>query len=357
MRVGLLTFHTSNNYGALLQTYATLSVLKEAGVQTEIINLRRRPKNLLLTIVYNNWLNLSFARFRDLYLQPQSEQFYAGDDLKQLNDRYDAFIVGSDQVWRTRFTGALATNYFLDFVADDKRKISFASSFGISTWSETPELTPRIRSLLQRFDAVSVREDSGVQICREHFAVDATHVIDPSLLTDANAYSRVAQSSKLKLPKRFAAVFLLDGYSGSFESALRDSVSRLFSMPMVSLSIPKIDLPKVSFDVNPRPVCDWLKVLANCEFVVTESFHCVAFAIIFRRKFVCVVNPLRGKARLESLLKMVGLEHLLLTREDCTAEKLTELMQLEIDYDDVAARLELHKEASLAFLKQALQSS
>lgn len=118
MKIGLLTFHTSNNYGALLQVYATLQVLKRMGHDCEIVNLRRRPKNKIISYIYNQLCNRNFYLFRKSYLLPQTEQFYAGDDLTVLNKRYDCFLVGSDQVWRTRFTGDLALYYFLDFVDD-----------------------------------------------------------------------------------------------------------------------------------------------------------------------------------------------------------------------------------------------
>ena len=354
MNIGLLTFHTSNNYGALLQTYATLQVLRDLGCDCEIINLRRRPQNIFITYIYNRILNRGFDIFRESYLNPRTEQFYAGDSLDDLNSRYGCFLVGSDQVWRCRFTGKLALHYFLDFAKQDKLKVSFASSFGISTWSETPELTPAVKSLLQRFDAVSVREDSGVDICRSNFDVNATQVLDPSLLLSEDDYGELLKNKRMRLPDRYAVSFLLDGKSSRFEAHIRDVVRQVTGVPTVSVSIPKLNFRGVSFDWNPRPVLDWLYTIRSSEYVLSESFHCVVFALIFKKKFVCIANPRRGKARLESLLGLLGLGDFLIDKEQCTVERLDDLLGRDIDYEQVEAILNIHRRKAIHFLQRAL---
>jgi len=206
MNIGLLTFYTYNNYGALLQTYATLHTLRGLGFECDIINLRRRPKNKLISYFYNQICNRNFHLFREEFLNPCTKEYYTGDDLSELNSKYDCFLVGSDQVWRPQLTGDLALNYFLDFADEKSLKISYASSFGISTWTERPDSTSIVKDLLQRFDAISVREDSGVEICKNVFGVNATLVLDPTLLLSEQDYTDLLGSMTMKLPLRYATV-------------------------------------------------------------------------------------------------------------------------------------------------------
>ena len=164
MKVGLLTFHRYNNYWAVLQSYDSLQILKSIWVECEVINLRKQPNNSIVSHVYNQMLNRGFQRFRNHYLIPCTKRYYENDDLQKLNSCYDAFVVGSDQVWRPQLTQELVLNYFLDFADEEKLKIAYAASFGIALWSESKDLTSKIKNLLQRFNSISVREDSGVEI-------------------------------------------------------------------------------------------------------------------------------------------------------------------------------------------------
>jgi polysaccharide pyruvyl transferase WcaK-like protein len=125
-------------------------------------------------------------------------------------------------------------------------------------------------------------------------------------------------------------------------------------IPSISLSIPKISFQGKSIDWRPRNVSEWLYTLKESEYVITESFHCVAFAIIFKKKFICVVNHRRGKARLESFLGMLGLSDFLIEKEHCTEEKITELISRSINYDQISKNLQEKKESSIQFLGKAL---
>lgn len=353
MKIGLLTFHTSNNFGALLQVYATLKILKELGHDCEIINLRRRPGNKLVSYIYNDLLNRGFKQFRDTFLQPQTKQYYAGDDLSELNDQFDCFLVGSDQVWRTRFTGDLALNYFLDFASDKVLKVSYASSFGISAWTETPQLTPAVKALLHRFNAVSVREDSGVEICRNEFGVKAEHVLDPTLLLQGDDYDEVISDKMPQIPQRYCATFLLDA-NGPLDQRLTQMVKSGLACEVISLSIPKLRFMGKALDWKPRRVGEWVYLMKNAEYVITESFHCTVFAILFRKKFICIVNERRGRARLESLLGLLGLSERLVDECDCNKQSISELLSKEIDYADVHKLLAKLKTQSVEYLKSAL---
>ena len=110
-------------------------------------------------------------------------------DFKNLNNEFDTFIVGSDQVWRTVWLKEKSLHYFFDFVNDDKKKIAYAASFGVDYWEGTPELTEKIKPLIKKFDYISVREESGIDICKNTFGIDnAVCVLDPTLMISREDY-------------------------------------------------------------------------------------------------------------------------------------------------------------------------
>lgn len=354
MKTGLLTFHEYNNYGAVLQTYATLQILKSLGADAEIINLRRRPQSIFLSYAYNNVANRNFYRFRNRFLQPVTKKIHDRKELKNLNSRYDCFMVGSDQVWRPSLTRYLALHYFLDFASDDSLKISYASSFGKSSWNESLGLTKEVKKLLERFDAISVREDSGVEICRNIFDLDAELVLDPTLLLDAKDYAVLGQKSNSDPPHNYAVTFFLDVESKPFEASIHKTMLNEISLPCISLSIPILPIPNVSYTYRPRKVAEWISFIRNSDFIITDSFHCMVFALIFQKRFVCIMNPRRGTSRPKSLLRMLGLTEHLIGKNTCDREKLRLLFNKEIDYGYVRRILDEKKNESVFFLKNAL---
>ena len=196
MNIGILTYHFSNNYGAVLQTYALQEKLRQLGHSTLIIN-RTPIKSDIIHKLYqllNSNSSIYWRRFRkfaDNYLLPISRPFYTDNQLQKGISDYelDAIIVGSDQVWRGTMCGH---SYFLNFLPDDSsvRRISYAASFGKSEWDTTREDTNLIKDLLNRFHYVSVRENTGVEICNEIFGINAKLVVDPTLMHDASFYEQ-----------------------------------------------------------------------------------------------------------------------------------------------------------------------
>ncbi|MDZ7861100.1 MAG: polysaccharide pyruvyl transferase family protein [Candidatus Krumholzibacteriota bacterium] len=354
MNIGILTFHQYDNYGAVLQAYAMMKTLHKIGHQCEIIDLRRRPRNRFVSDVYERVFNRNFYLFREEYLNPRTGVYYADDDLCVLNKEFDCFLVGSDQVWRPELTQERVLRYFLDFADENVLKISYAASFGTSTWRGDPELTENVSSLLRGFDAISVREKSGVSICRDIFGVDATHVLDPALLLTESEYAVPLKDIYMELPQHYGVSFFMDSDSDVFESVITELLHSLRGIPVVSLSVPQIRFRGKAYHFGPRPVMDWLYALRHSEIIVTESFHCVAIAVVFGKKFICVVNRRRGKARLDSFLSMLGLSDFLVERDQCTKERFSSLLSKEIDWSNVISVLRANRERSVEFLHRVL---
>ena len=196
MKSVTVTTHKAVNYGAVLQCYALMSKLEELGHEVLIIDRLPRDQGILRQLYhrfsykyYISWLK--FARFNRQWLIPKTKRYITQRSLEKFesNEKLDAVIVGSDQVWRWEIMGY---NYFLDFIRKGNiRKYAYAASFGLSHWESQELELSQVKLLLKEFDAISVREQSGVTICNQVFGVPAQLVIDPTLLYDSDYYQAV----------------------------------------------------------------------------------------------------------------------------------------------------------------------
>ena len=350
-KVGILTFQypENRNFGAILQSYAHLTLIKKFNKDIEIINyIPNDYKNMslkikLLTKLESKW----FKEFSDKFLKISNFESLENEDKK-----YDIFIVGSDQVWRTKWLQEKVKHYFFDFVDENKKKIAYAASFGVDFWEGDKKLTEEIKPLIERFDYISVREESGIDICKDTFGVDAVCVLDPTLVATKEDYQPILNDWKDKshLKKKYIAHMLLDDTeelkkeSQNIADYLEADINHIKGKE-------KKFLWKKYFSYN--KVSQWLTYLKDAELVITDSFHCTVFSIIFHKKFVVVANPMRGIARLETLLSKIGLEDRFFT--DIKDVMKSGILDKEIDYDEVEKKLAIHRKYSMDFLKKALE--
>ena len=272
---------------------------------------------------------------------------------KELNNTFNIFSVGSDQVWRERNLKEKILTYFFDFVDDNKKKIAYAASFGVDYWEGDEKLTEEVKPLIKRFDYISVREESGIGICKNTFGVDnVVCVLDPTLMIDREDYQIILDDwqDKSHLKKKYIAYMLLDD-----TEQLRNGSKKIANYLGAEINYIK----GKSFNILGKTitlynkVSQWLTYLKDAELVITDSFHCTVFSIIFHKKFVVVANPTRGIARLETLLEKVGLENRFFTNIDNVLE--SEILDKDIDYREVDKKLEVHRKYSMNFLKRALE--
>ncbi|HBU78095.1 MAG TPA: polysaccharide pyruvyl transferase family protein, partial [Muricauda sp.] len=304
LRVGILTFHYSNNnFGALLQTYAILNAVKELGLDVKIIDFKPKTSNGLKQQLFDLirfLLGYNFTRFRNKYI----DILPIGSDISDLNKELDTFIVGSDQVWRYREQHDNLRRYFFDFVNRQNKKVSYAASFGLDEWEGNEEITNEIGNLVQRFDHISVREASGVKICNDIFNAEAELVLDSTLLLDKSHYENIVKREiKAKKGKNNLLSYML----------LDDSKeNKLFFKAFAkknNLKFKKIKGLKISNKYDFwlfNSVAKWLYYIGKSEIVVTDSFHCTVFSIIFNKKFIVLSNPNRGITRIENLLGLIN---------------------------------------------------
>ncbi|MEX2963223.1 polysaccharide pyruvyl transferase family protein [Microbulbifer sp. TYP-18] len=288
--IGILNLqHGNHNYGAVLQAYALETVVKKMGFDVETIDFRNKKsaikfyiKNCIRNINGKNYTVFEKFRSRNMTLSriyPHSKSLY--------KTNYDAVIVGSDQVWRPEYTAPNPGSYFLDFCRTSCRRISYAASFGRDRWESNQELTETIIAEISKFHAVSVREFSGKTICEKIFNVNAEHVLDPTLLAGADTFYHLLDS---KAKKNSIAVYKLDK-----DEIFYNDVRRLSSR--LNLKITELYDKSNYIEVN-----KWLTEIYNSRLVITDSFHCVCFCILFNIDFICIANRDRGATRLKSLL-------------------------------------------------------
>lgn len=354
-QVGILTLPFNGNYGGMIQAVALYSFLRQQGMKPVLIRktpwtpfwkralvmvLRHLPGQNLRGIRRKHLLLAEHDRFLRRVMPQMTGHLHSQSALTRTASRLDAVVVGSDQVWRDFNRDAHFLNYFLDFVPDGVRRISYAPSFGVSSWT-MPGLTGQVSALLQRFDMVSVREDSGVAICREIFGRrDARQALDPTLLLEAATYEQMIPASSA-VPGRVVLRYVLDETDAMtrIEARLLEEDSGLTTGRIENGEFGKkrvISLP------------DWLRGFRDAEWVLTDSFHGMAFAIIFRKNFYAFGNRKRGLDRFTSLLTLLGLQDRLITDAQ-TPERLQ-----PVDYGPVEAKLAALRQSSGDCLLQAI---
>ena len=303
MKIGILTLPFHTNYGGILQAYALQTVLEQLGHQAELMQRGLTPgmlpwhkDNTLEEILLMQQHTDSFIRQYIHGHKTSIADTHEGD--------YEAIVVGSDQIWRylmvTHMMGAYE-DAFLSFANGwDLRRISYAPSFGLDTWEAPETMIPVISNLLRQFHAVSVREQSGADICRQLLGVEARHVLDPTLLLQPADYDRLIQAADTHTPEGNLMCYVLDETPEKLR--LIQAVARRYNLqPFRAHSrVEQADAP-LHERIQPRPE-QWLRSIRDAAMVVTDSFHAVAFSILYGKPFIATGNPMRGLARLQSLL-------------------------------------------------------
>lgn len=374
MRIGILTLPLHNNYGGILQAYALVRALENMGHEVYLIDTRFKKKTTFLkslkaTIkqlvkpnpnkkkvdfsqeIRDKTFKLYIKQFIDNQFKHITEPFVnpstMGKEIKKY--KLNAVIVGSDQIWNPKYYKHIEIAYcsFLD----DKNvlKISYAPSFGVDTWKYSPEQEKVCKDLIQKFDAVSVRENTGAELCEKHFDIKATWVLDPTMLLATKEYMQlIPKSSNLQTGKLFT--YVLD--KNEDKNMIISHVMKIKNLQEVELETIEGygDIP-LEWGTK-STVENWIRNFNEADFVVTDSFHGTVFSILFNKPFFSVINFKRGATRFHSLLNHLGLEDRLLgSFSDLSNEKI----EKDINWSEVNHKLEIFKEESLDFLSNSLQ--
>lgn len=347
--VGILTFIETVNYGALLQAYSLQEVIQSYGMKAEILqyvneDIRKKEMNEKTKKDYKYFIKKlvmgkALLRKRDKFKLFEENNIKKGMDiideaLFDVNERYDFFVTGSDQVWNMNITKNDWT-FFLDFVKDSRKLISYAPSFGNE---EFPlECRNKISELLNRFRALSVREQSGKELIYDISRRESQVVLDPTLLLDKNKWNKMAN---FKPP---LAHYILV-YFPNNKKVVFDFVKKLkkeTKLPVVYLSIsPRIQFGvKTIYDASVEEFLGWIK---HADYVVTGSFHGTAFSLNFEKQFF--YEPSGIGSRIDNIVKLCGVEERAIGHDQ---------LKEPIDYKEVSRKLDELRKESYFWLKNA----
>lgn len=295
MKIGILTFHRAVNYGAFIQAYALSKVIEGMGYDVEVIDYEpSHCGRYRSTSLHRKWFkhyrsNLQkLAKRREFTKQvirhlPLTKKHYS--DLNHLQSEppsIDVCICGSDQIWNPKRTSGFDGAFFADFNSIGMKRIAYAASFGISTMP--PEYEQQFLSYVDKFDAVSVRENSGACIIEDLTSIRPNVVLDPSLLLED--YNEIICEH---LVEQEYILFLAGNVTPRIRT-ISDHLHKIISIPILELSNTiSWDCKKDDYVYGPNKL---LGLIKNAQCVVTDSFHALTLSISFQKPFYYV--PLEG---------------------------------------------------------------
>lgn len=350
MRIAIVTQPLYSNYGGLLQNWALQTILRREYPNADVVTFDQvdsiAPLYLRLASSIKRRLTggktvssrTKFDEFREKYINATAKA-QSTKDFIRLDKHFvpDAYVVGSDQVWRPSMVYNLYAN-FLSFTKCTK-KIAYAASFGVDTWEFSSKQTARCRNLVNQFTAVSVREIDGIRLCADYLDYKAQNVLDPTLLLNGEDYSSLIHDTQTNI-KEYVFTYILDTDVRKrtiVKNIIGDRIERNAAYDMNGLMPP-----------NRPAVEEWLALIRDSEMVICDSFHGAAFSIIFNKDFYILANPHRGNSRLVSLLSLFGLENRIIN----SASDVETLLPINWEYVN-KRRNELITD-SLSFLHSAL---
>lgn len=356
--VGILGWWYGKNYGSILTYYGLNRAIEELGFSTLMVH-EALGYNGYRVLWPDSILSMEFAR-RVGYNYTQQVHF---SELPALNARARTFIVGSDQLWNP-VIGRVNDDLFLDFVSPENRRVAYGTSFGNRGTSKfKPDFVAKHSANLQKFSAISVREDYAVDTAREVFGVQATQVVDPVYLLPTSAYEALADMASVELSGDYLAVFYLDPNPEKRDVALaladRLGLDRILVIPNPDGGRPLAEelFADPRFEVLEEDAPEnFLHAYRSASYVVTDSFHGTAFATIFGKPFSSIYNTHRGVDRFKNLLNWMGFGDSRRLQETDTAETLAANpgLSLKLDYTEANARIAEGRARSLEWLQAAL---
>lgn len=381
-KIGLAVCYDTKNFGSQLQVLATIKKIEELEYTTEIIRYKKTltPTFVLQTIprLFNTSFiknklrnrckirrinkypsiakqiavrNKRFGNFAEKYFTNLSKPYAGWETLvREAEKNYDAFLCGSDQLWLPMNLGSHF--YTLEFAPDNKPKIAYATSFGVS---EIPKSQKRAtKKYLERFQALSSRELRGSQIIKELTGIDAVTVCDPTLLLTGDEWFEIIPSNRSVEKPYIFAYFL-----GNNESHRTETMKLAKEKGLPVVTVPFLDNfvecdktfgDRQMYDLDSA---DFVNLIRNAEYVVTDSFHGSVFSILNHKKFVTFSrfsdeSKQSRNSRIESLFSLTGL-----ASRHCTGNVL-DVIDKDIDFIAVDEKLSALRKESIEFLDNAL---
>lgn len=376
-RIGIITIVRVYNYGAELQAYALQKKLEMMGFEVEIIDyLFYKHKNHKASKLSKPWINIGFERKVKELLYPfnyslktftkrkqqktlrdkfesfhkkntrfSKVQYSRLDELYSAHFIYDIFMVGSDQVWNP-WSNTSLDPYFLTFAPEGKKRISYASSFGVS---ELPkESLDKFTDCLNKLDSISVREFQGVEIVQKLTSKVAQHVLDPTLLLTSDEWEKLALHPEFS--EKYILLYLLT--NSSYAKEFAEKLSQETGYCIVELCrVPCKNNNKSIINITNAGPAEFLGWFFNASLIITNSFHGTAFSINFNRPFFSIIHVHKiNTSRQSSLLKLLKLNSRILKEGEAFPNNIS----LNIDFTEANSILKTQRCVSTDFLAKAI---
>lgn len=357
MRVGIITFHASYNFGSALQAFAMQAVVKSLGHEATTIDYRSRDQEQYVMLsprhprrFFRIMKNLrgyygrkgAFESFSECRLTLSEARYtYKNEDkLAGLQDSYDCFLCGSDQIWNLDCTHGVVEPFFLSF-AGDKRRVAYAPSLAHTSFEPENFDKEKVARLLADFDYLSVREAETLPLFQPLVNMPIDVVLDPTLLLDAADYAEIVADSPVE--GGYIFMYLLRACPELVASTVamaKESGKKVAYVSEKDFPIPNsVNL----FGIGPS---EFLSAIVHADAVMANSFHAVVFSVLFHKPFRVFATDKSG-ARMRNLLGNLGIGQLCVDCEDSSAIA-------EVDWNDVDERLVAMREHSWCYLKEAL---
>lgn len=360
MKIGILTLPFKHNYGGYLQAYALLTVLKNHSFDVYLIDrelnkrsygIMKKVKGLLNKYVFNRpaiysdatreayfkYRGSKITPFVDTKIVPKTVSIYSSDDFVKIEKyHFDAIIVGSDQVWRPMYVPNIE-DFYLEFAKEwPLKRISYAASFGTDDSEYIDSEKKQCGELLKAFDAVSVREKSGLRLINDIYKWNikkAEVVLDPTMLLCASDYHKLFPKIEYREKRIFCYILDMNKEKKKYIHFLANKMGydTFFFLPEDRMKV----LPSIE---------DFLFGIASSEFVLTDSFHGTVFSMLFNTNFLVFGNQKRGMSRISDLLSIVNLNSCLVDPLNRTYKTIT------YDWENVNHIIQEKRSESLSFL-------
>lgn len=353
MKIAVMTYHDMENYGSALQMYSLQQILTSLGCKVSIINYKKDISKIK-KIVNNNkvlrlcWLYLNgnkrwikFNKFYFKYINKTPVVSTISDFLK-LNEIYDFFVAGSDQIWAPNHYDI---RYFLDFVYDKEKCFSYAPSVVIDSFTENQII--EVKENISKFKNISVREKTGKDILKNKFNLESKVVLDPTLVVDSSHLRKLIKPQKTT-KKTIVCYFL--GNNDYIKKI--EELNKQYDYDIVNISFDSLIIPNAT-NINDADPCEFLSYLENASLVCTDSFHGVALSIKLNKQFMVFDrfkqdDPICQNSRIYDLLEILKIKNV-------TYKNWKKLEYETINYKKANQILEKEVEKSLKYLKECLE--
>lgn len=360
MKIRTITCHNVNNYGASLQATALCGYLRLQGHDAKVIDYipvrgGTAPRSRLRTILespllrpvarlidsYRSYRSRDRRRRFATYLSalPLTRRYSSLAQLRETPPQADLYIAGSDQIWNPRFANGRDPAFFLDFGAATTRRASYAASFASEQLPQNSE--QEMQSHLATLDDISVRESSGLDILHS-LGYEGVQVVDPVFLLPRSYWDSVAGRSEIRHKGNYILLYAFDA-----GPLIRDTARRLsedMRLPVISIAAYPVKGVEKNY-CNAGPA-EFLSLIRGASVILTESFHALAFGMIFRVPFFAFRRNENLNARLTDFLSTLGLSQRLITSDTGT------LPQVGMDFSAPETILDQMRETSVKYLNR-----